>query len=147
MALNQQVVAGETQLNRERPSEDSRSIGELLGDLLHEATTLMRQEINLAKIEFTQNLKRMGRDAAMVAAGGAVAYAGLLVILAAIVLALIHNGMSPVGSSFLVGIIVLAIGGGLIMKAIGDMKRASIAPVQTVESVKEDVQWVKNQTR
>ncbi len=69
-------------------SRDDRSLGELFKDLSHETSTLVRQEVALAKTELTQTATEVGKDVAFLAVGGAVAYAGLLAILAAIILAL-----------------------------------------------------------
>ncbi|MBV9851318.1 MAG: phage holin family protein, partial [Armatimonadetes bacterium] len=76
-------------------AKTERSVGELLGDLMHETTTLVRQEITLAKNEMTQKASQAGRQAVSLAIGGAVAYAGLLAIIAAIILLLIHANVTP----------------------------------------------------
>lgn len=67
---------------------DDRSLGELVGDLSRETRTLVRQEVALAKTELTQTATEVGKDVGFLAVGGAVAYAGFLAILAAIILAL-----------------------------------------------------------
>ena len=90
--------------------EDSRSIGTLLGDLGRQVSTLVRKEIDLARVEITSGLSRMGRGAAMTAGGGALIYAGLLVVLIAIVLLLIDAGLDPWLAALIVGAVALAIG-------------------------------------
>jgi len=122
------------------------SIGELLGDLMRETTTLIRQEITLAKTEMTQKASDAGRNIAALAVGGVVAYAGLLAILAAIVLLLISGGMASWASALLVGVIVAVIGGVLAMKGLEALKHADMAPRRTIETLKEDAQWMKQQT-
>lgn len=124
-----------------------RSVGELLGDLLHETTTLVRQEITLAKNEMTQKAAQAGKDAAALAIGGAVAYAGLLAIVAAIILLLVHANVTPWVAALLVGIIVVAIGGAMVMKGLKALKHSDMAPRQTIDTLKEDAQWAKNQTK
>ena len=124
-----------------------RSVGELLGDLMHETTTLVRQEITLAKNEMTQKAAQAGKDAAALAVGGAVAYAGLLAIIAAVILLLIHLGLTPWVAALLVGVVVAAIGGAMVMKGLSALKHTDVAPRQTIETLKEDAQWAKDQTK
>ena len=128
-------------------AKTERSVGELLGDLMHETTTLVRQEITLAKNEMTQKASQAGRQVASLAIGGAVAYAGLLAIIAAIILLLIHANVTPWVAALLVGIVVTAIGGAMVMKGVNALKHADMAPRQTIETLKEDAQWAKDQTK
>ena len=60
--------------------DDERSIGELFAELSRETTVLVRKEFELATTEMNAKLKSAGTHAAMVAAGGALAHAGLLVL-------------------------------------------------------------------
>jgi len=122
-------------------------VGELLGDLMHETNTLVRQEITLAKNEMIQKASQAGRQVASLAIGGAVAYAGLLAIIAAIILLLIHANVTPWVAALLVGIVVTAIGGAMVMKGVNALKHADMAPRQTIETLKEDAQWAKDQTK
>jgi hypothetical protein len=62
---------------------DDRTLGELFAELAQETTTLVRHEVNLAKVEMSEKASRAGKHVGFLAAGGAVAYAGLLAILAA----------------------------------------------------------------
>ncbi len=128
-------------------AKTERSVGELLGDLMQETTTLVRQEIALAKNEMTQKATQAGKDAAALAVGGAVAYAGLLAIVAAVVLLLVHANVTPWIAALLVGIVVAAIGGAMVMKGLNALKHSDMAPRQTVETLKEDAQWAKNQIK
>ncbi len=92
--------------------EEGRGIGDLLGDLGRQVSTLVRKEIDLARVEVTSSVGRMSRGAAMAGAGGAVLYAGLLVLLAAAVLGLIEAGVDAWLAAFIVGAFVLVVGGG-----------------------------------
>ena len=64
---------------------DTRSLGELLTELSRETATLVRQEVALARTELTRNVARVQRHAMLIVAGGVIAYAGLLAIVAALV--------------------------------------------------------------
>lgn len=125
--------------------QGDRSLGELLSELMHEMTTLVRQEITLAKNEMSQKAATAGKNVGALAVGGAVAYAGLLAIIAAIVLILVRMGMPAWGAALLVGIIVVAIGGALVSKGLSALKQMDITPQQTVETLKEDSRWAKDQ--
>ena len=65
---------------------DERPLGELFGMLADQTKTLVNQEVALAKAEATQKAKVAGKGVAFAAAGGFVVYAGLLAVLAGIVL-------------------------------------------------------------
>ncbi|MCA1599763.1 MAG: phage holin family protein, partial [Chloroflexi bacterium] len=68
--------------------KDERSLGELFGDLAGQTGLLVREEVALAKAELTQNATRAGKEIGVLVIGGAVAYAGLLALLAAAILGL-----------------------------------------------------------
>jgi len=124
----------------QRPAED-RSLGELFGDLSREITTLVRQEATLARTEISQKAARLGKDVGMLAAGGAVAYAGLLAILAAIIIGLAAAGMAWWASALVVGIVVAGIGGALVWSGLNALKHEDLTPRETIDSLKEEGQW------
>jgi len=126
-------------------SKDDRSLGELFAELARETSTLVRQEVTLAKTEMTDKATKAGKDVASMAVGGAVAYAGFLVILAAIVL-LLAEVMDTWLAAFIVGVAVLAIGYMLIQRGREALKKEDLAPRQTMETLKEDAEWAKRQT-
>ncbi|MFN3652749.1 MAG: phage holin family protein [Armatimonadota bacterium] len=121
-----------------RPGEE-RSLGELFGDLTREVTTLVREEVALAKAELTTKARRAGKDAGMIAAGGAIAYGGFLTLLAAVVFILAALGVPLWLSALLVGIAVTAGGGFLAWKGLDALKKEDLAPRETVEALTEDV--------
>jgi hypothetical protein len=125
---------------------DDRSLGELFAELARETSTLVRQEVTLAKTEMSQNASRAGRHVGVLAAGGAVAYAGLLAILAAVIV-LLNNVMPLWLSALLVGIVVAVVGYLLVRRALDALKREDFAPRETMETLKEDQRWAKDQTR
>ena len=127
--------------------EEGRGVGDLLGDLGRQVSTLVRKEIDLARVELTSNIRRFSRGAAMVAAGGVVLYAGLLVLLAAIVFALIAAGLDGWLAALIVAIVTLAIGGGLLWMGVKQIQNTEMAPKQTAETVQENVEFVKEQMK
>jgi len=126
-------------------ARDERSLGELFGELTREITTLVRQEATLAKSEITQKVSLVGKDVGMLAAGGAVAYAGLLAIVASVIIGLANAGIPWWASALLVGIVVAGTGGFLVQRGINALKHEDLAPRETVETVKEDTQWARRQ--
>jgi xanthine/uracil permease len=126
-------------------SRDDRSLGELFSELAQETSTLVRQEVNLAKTEMSHKASRAGRHIGVLAAGGAVAYAGLLAILAGVIV-LLDNVMPLWASALSVGVVVAVVGYLLARRAIDALKREDFAPRETVQSLKEDQQWAKDQT-
>ena len=125
---------------------DDRSLGELFGELSRELSTLVRQEMSLAQTEVSQTASQLGKDIGFLAVGGTVAYAGFLALLAALSLALAL--VLPWWlAALVVGLVVAGVGYVLVQKGLTNLKRTDLAPRQTVETLKEDVQWAKEQTR
>ena len=128
-----------------------RSIADLLKELRDESSTLLRQEVALAKTEMAEKAADYGKNAASIATGGAVAYAGALLLLAGVTVALAlvldGIGMDVHGwwvAPLIVGGIVAAIGYSMINKGVAAMKRTSPVPEKTVQSLQEDKQWLAN---
>jgi hypothetical protein len=124
--------------------KDERSLGDLFSDLAGETGTLIRQEVALAQVELTQKATKVGKNVGYLVVGGAVAYAALLALLTALIIGLgtlIGYGFS----ALIVGIIVAVAAGILVMSALNALKNVDITPRQTVETIKEDAQWLKDQ--
>lgn len=127
--------------------QDNRSLGELFSALATDTSTLVRQEVELAKTEMTQKATRIGKDLGFLLAGGAVAYAGFLAILAAIAVGLGQLGVPWWLAALLVGVVVAGIGGFLVMRGLTALRQESPVPERTVETLKEDIEWAKAQTK
>jgi hypothetical protein len=127
--------------------EDSRSIGDLLGDLGQQVSTLVRREIDLARVEIRSGLQQMARGAAMSGIGGLLVYAGLLFVLAAIALGLMDAGVDPWLAALLVGIATLAVGGILAWLGVDAIRKANPAPTETAETVRENVEYLKEKIK
>jgi len=118
---------------------EDRSLGELFGDLTRESTQLVRQEINLAKTELTEKASKAGKDVGMIAAGGIVAYTGVLALVAFLILGLIALGMAAWVSSLLVGIVLACVGAGMAMAGLKKLRQVDPVPHQSMEALKSDV--------
>ncbi len=121
------------------------SLGDLFSDLVRETSTLVRQEIQLAKAELTESATEAGRGIASLVVGGAVAYAGFLAVLAAIILALAEAGVSWWLAALMVGVVVLIVGYILISRARSALQPANLMPRRTIETLKEDKEWAQEQ--
>jgi hypothetical protein len=131
----------------QQQAKEDRSLGELFGDLTRETATLVRQEVQLARTEITQKATAAGRDAGLIAAGAAILYAGLLALIAAVILLLSSIGLPGWLSALLVGLVVAGVGYFLIQRGREALKRVNLAPEQTIETLKEDAEWIKRQAQ
>jgi hypothetical protein len=129
-----------------RRTAEERSIGELFGELSQDMGLLVRQEAQLAKTEMQAKLTKVTGDLVSLAAGGLVAMVGGLAVTAAVILLLIDPiGLKPWLAALLVGAI-LGIGGWVMLqRGLKDLKRTDPTPRRTVETIKEDIQWAKEQ--
>jgi uncharacterized membrane protein YqjE len=124
-----------------------RPIGELLKQLSQETTTLVRQELDLAKAEMAQKGKRAGLGAGMLGAAGVAVLLGLWGLTAAAIAAL--DAAMPLWlAALIVALIRLAIAGVLALTGKTKVQQATPpVPEQTQQSVKEDVEWAKTQAK
>ncbi len=126
--------------------KDDRSIGELFSELSRETTALLRQEVQLAKAEMTQKASRVGKNVGFLVIGGVVAYTGVLALVAAGIILL--GQIIPYWLSALIfGLVIATVGLFLVVKGANTLRQEDPAPRETVETLKEDSQWLKNQTR
>lgn len=125
---------------------EDRSIGELFGQLTQDMTLLLRQELQLARAEMSEKLSRVTSNLVSVLAGGFVAYIGALALVAALILGL-HEvaNISPWVSALIVGALFAIAGYIMLNRGLKELKRVDLAPRRTVESLKDDVQWAKEQ--
>ncbi len=133
----------------ERNKED-RTIGQLLKELTHESSTLLKQEVDLAKTEMSEKASRVGANLGEVAVGGGVAFLGAIALLLAVVYGLtsLLNKFMSLGvaawlAPLIVGIVLAAIGYSLIKKALATLKQESITPKRTTQSLQENKEWLK----
>ena len=130
-----------------QPDLRDNSIGELVKDLATQTSTLVRQEIELAKAELTDRGKRASKGAGMLGAGAAV---GLLALgaLTAVLIAALDLAMPTWLAALIVTVVYAAIAGVLIQIGRKQVQEAAPpVPEETIDSVKEDVQWAKTRMR
>ena len=124
-----------------------RSLGELFGKLSNETSTLIRQEMELARAELTEKGKEAGKGAGLFGGAGAVALLGAGALTAGIIL-LLDLAIAGWLAAILVGLVYVAVAAVLGLKG-RDRIQAATPPVpeQTVDTVKEDVEWAKTRAR
>ena len=128
-------------------SVDGKSTADLLKDLSNELTTLIHQEVALAKTELSEKTKKVGAGAGMF--GGA-AVVGLLAAgaLVAAAIAGISTVLSVWLSALIVGVLLLAVAGVLALTGGKEISQGTPPiPQEAIESSKEDVEWLKTQAR
>ncbi len=124
---------------RERP------IGELLKQLSEETTTLVRKELDLAKAEMTEKAKEAGKGAGMFGAAGILGFLALGAFTAFFIL-LLDGAVPNWAAALIVAVVYAAIAGVLALTGKNKVQEATPPmPEQTVETIKEDVQWAKTQ--
>jgi hypothetical protein len=123
-----------------------RSIGSLLRELAEGSTTLVRDEVRLAKIELGQAAAGIGKGTAFVASGAVLGLLGTLALLTGIVL-LIGDQWLPKDLYWVAALLVLVITGGLAAwfakRGMGLLAPSQLAPTETALTLQEDKEWLK----
>ncbi len=125
---------------------NERSLGELFSELSQKTSLLIRQEVQLARTELSQKAAQAGRGGAMLGAGGVIVNAALLTFVATLVLLLVQLGLDAWAAAGLTAVLLAGLGYALVRSGVQKMKQP-MAPVETVDSLKETAQWLKNETR
>jgi uncharacterized membrane protein YqjE len=141
MATRQEPPDPEPGDLRERP------LGELLRQLSQETTRLVHQEVELAKAELTQKGKQAGAGAGMFGGAGVIGFLALAALTTAVILAL--DAVMPAWlAALLVAVVYGALAALLALQGRNKVRQATPpVPTQTIETVREDVEWAKTQMR
>jgi uncharacterized membrane protein YqjE len=123
------------------------ALGNLFRQLAQDSATLVRQEMALAKAELKSNVKSVARDAVMVGVGGVLALLGALVLIAFLVVALGDALDNYWLGALIVGALFLIVGGLLAMSNLKKLKQEEVAPTRTLETLKEDKQWLQSEMK
>lgn len=131
-------------------TEDPRTLGDLLKDLRDQFTLLFRQEVDLARTEMTNKARRAGRDSLLLLAGAGVGLLAVIVLgntLAAAGAALfalfLDVGVAVWLGPLVVTLVLGAIAWGLVQAGLNKLKQQHFRPDQTVQSLREDKQWLQ----
>jgi uncharacterized membrane protein YqjE len=125
---------------RDSTVDDQRSVGELFGQLTTDMSTLVRKEIELARIEIKEEVAKAGKAGGMLGGTAVAAYMALLLISFAAAWGL--SEIIPEGFAFLVvGLVYAVIAAVLYAKGRDELSKVNPTPTQTIETLKEDAQW------
>ena len=124
---------------------EDRPLPELMKTLADQTTTLVRQEIDLAKAEFSEKGKKAGQGAGMFGGAGVIGFLALAALTAAAILGL-ATALPDWLAALIVGLVYAGVAGVLALQGRNKVQEAGPPiPEQTVETVKEDVEWAKTQ--
>jgi drug/metabolite transporter (DMT)-like permease len=118
------------------------SIGELFGDLTRETKHLVRQEVELAKVELKESAIRMGKGAGFIGAGVVLATGAMLSLLAGVI-ALLGTFMPVWLAALIVSIAIGSAAYVLVNRGIKALQTVELTPQETIATVREDVAWLK----
>jgi len=122
-----------------------KSIGELLGQLANNSAALVRDEISLARQEMTEKVKSFRSGVVTIAIGAVVSLIAVLTLTAAAVIGLAHL-MDAGYAALIVGGVLAIIGGIIAFSGMNRLKETSLKPEQTIETLEEDKEWLKELT-
>ena len=126
--------------------QNGRSIADVLQDILANVQTIIRSEVRLAKTEITEEATKAGKAAGMLAGGAVAALFTAWLLLLTILFALAT--VIPIWSAALLLFVILAVVTAVLLTA-GKKRFTAVhaAPEKTIETMKENVEWVKSQTK
>jgi len=125
-------------------AREERSLGDLFSELAGETGTLVRQEVALAQAEMMHKATKAGKNVGFLVIGGAVGYAAALAMTAGIIL-LIAQVIPAWASALLVGVAIGAVAYFMISSALEKLRKTDPVPRNTIETLKEDAQWLKKE--
>jgi VIT1/CCC1 family predicted Fe2+/Mn2+ transporter len=129
-----------------RVEENRASLGELVGELTEDLSRLMRQELELAKAEIRQEATKAGKAAGMLGAAGFAGYMTAVLLSLALVFGL--GAWLGLGWAALIVAALWAVAGfALFSTGKARLRQVSPKPERTVETLKEDAEWVRHPTR
>jgi hypothetical protein len=126
------------------PDVSNRSVGELIGEVAKDLSTLMRQELELAKSEIKTEATKAGKGAGMLGGAGIAAHLVLIFLSVTVIFAL-DGVIGAAWAALLVTVVWAVVAAVLGASGRKKLKDVNPKPEQTVESLKEDARWIKTQ--
>jgi uncharacterized membrane protein YqjE len=146
MPQDREIPLGDAGVTRnERGGEPS--FGELVSRLTNQTGVLIRQEIALAKVELRETGATVARDSAKAGAGVVLAWTGMLALTTALILGLAQLFDNYWLAALIVGAVYVLVGWMLAKNAMADVRHKGLGPKQTMETLRDDADWAKEQTR
>jgi hypothetical protein len=132
-----------TQVNPDRYAPDPPSIGEIIGEISDDLSKLFRQEMELAKAEVREEANKAGKAVGMLGGAGLAGHMVALFVTLALMFGL-GNVMDLGWAALIVAVVWGVVGAALYVTGRNRLRTVSPVPRQTVETLKEDAQWLKN---
>ena len=126
------------------PKAPEKSLGQLFSELTSDLSTLMRKEGERAKVETTEEVSRAGKAGGMLGGGPFAGYFALLFLSFALAW-LLDEWMHTALAFLIVGLLYAVVAAVLVVRGRARLQSVNPVPQQTVETLKEDVQWAKAQ--
>jgi len=127
------------------PTVGDQSLAELISRMTSDVGQLVSTQLELAKVEIKDEVTRAGKGVGMVGGGGLAAYVALLMISVAAAIA-IGNALDGIGWGFLiVGLVYAAVAAVLVLTGKKQISSATPIAEQTKETLKEDLEWARQQ--
>jgi F0F1-type ATP synthase assembly protein I len=126
------------------PKNPEKSLGQLFSELTSDLSTLMRKEVELAKVETKEEVSRAGKAGGMLGGGAFAGYFALLFLSFALAW-LLDEWMHTALAFLIVGLLYAVVAAVLVVRGRARLQSVNPVPQQTVETLKEDVQWAKAQ--
>jgi Flp pilus assembly protein TadB len=123
---------------------DGRSLGDLLGDIAHNMTTLVKDELDLAKTEAKQEAAKAGKGAGLLGGAGVTGHLALLFGSLAVMFWL-DSWMHTALAALIVAVVWAAVAAVLASRGRKELKQLDPKLETTQRTIKEDVQWAKQQ--
>jgi hypothetical protein len=134
-----------SQIDRPDETLPRESFGQLLSQLATHSAALVRDEVALARQEMRESARSLRMGIVTLAIGALIGWIALATLAAAAVIGL-ANLMNPEYAALIVGGALAVVGGGVAMVGINRLKRTNLTPEQTMETLEEDKQWLKELT-
>jgi len=125
-------------------SSTTRSLGEIVGDITQDMSTLIRQEMDLATSEMKREVTKLGKGAGMFGGAGAAGFLTLIFLSLALTY-LLDNWMPVELAALVVALLWGAITAALALKGRQEIKNANPDLPVTQQTLKEDAQWARTQ--
>jgi NAD(P)H-hydrate repair Nnr-like enzyme with NAD(P)H-hydrate dehydratase domain len=126
---------------------DDRTLGEMFAELSRDFKTLVQQELQLARVELSQKAVKMRKGLVLMVGGGMLAYGGFLAIIAGIVLGLVAAGLPGWLAALVAGVVLGGLGYLLVHSGVASLRPEGLTPHHTIDSLKEDAQWLRTQAK
>jgi hypothetical protein len=129
-------------------NDDTRSVPQLLADMLNELTSLFRKEIQLARAEMGEKVSEAGGAIPGIAGGGALALGGMIMLLMAAAAGIARLlDLAPGWGLLIVGVLAAVLGYALVRGGLSKLKATNLTPTRTAEQLARDAEAANEQVR